>query len=102
MFKISFSDGLGIVGIVLSIVLVALDKAGKLKGPVPIVLLAIAAAMTLPLAVGNSWVSGAGSTMLRSARGMLMVFGVGMGFSCLLIWISTGNDTAREDDKETG
>ena len=35
--RISFSDTIGILGIVLAIVLVVLDKAGKLKGPMLLV-----------------------------------------------------------------
>jgi hypothetical protein len=89
MLRISFSDSLAVIGIAATIILVALDKAGKLKGPVPIMLLGIAALMTLPLAVGNSWVSDATSTMLSFARGMLLICAVGSIYSCLLMWIST-------------
>jgi hypothetical protein len=88
MFKISFSDGLGLVGIIATVVLVAADKAGKLKGPLPVVLLAIAALMTLPLALGNSWVAETTPGMLRFSKGMLMIFSVGVVYSLLLIWIS--------------
>jgi len=89
MLKISFSDGLAVAGIVSGIILVALDKAGKLKGPLPVVLLAVAALMTLPLAIGNPWVAEAASGALRLSRGMLLVFAVGLIYSALLMWIST-------------
>lgn len=47
----------GIGGIVLTVVLVALDKAGKLKGPVLIGLIVLAGAMTLPLALKNPYIT---------------------------------------------
>jgi len=47
---------LGIGGIVLTIILLVLNKAGKLKGPVLIGLVVLAGAMTLPLALKNPFV----------------------------------------------
>ena len=91
MFKVSFSDGLAIAGIVLAIVLVVLDKAGKLKGPMLLIMLAVAAAMTLPLALGNSWVGDVPSGILKVTRGMLMFFVLGLIYSAIAVWISTGN-----------
>ncbi len=56
-FRPSLSfDALGILGIVLTIVFLVLDKAGKLKGGLLIGLLCLAGAMTLFLAIGNPWV----------------------------------------------
>jgi hypothetical protein len=94
MLRISFSDSLAVIGIAATIILVALDKAGKLKGPVPIMSLGIAGLMTLPLAVGNSWVSDATPKMLSFARGMLLICTVGSIYSCLLMWISTPETAA--------
>jgi len=54
--ELNFDRVLAITGIVAAIVLVVLDKAGKLKGPFLLALLGVAALMTLPLALGNSWV----------------------------------------------
>ena len=88
MFRISFSDSLAIIGIIATIVLVALDKAGKLTGPLPVVLLSVAAGLTLPLALGNAWVSDASPNMLRMSRGLLMVSAIGLVYSALLVWIS--------------
>jgi hypothetical protein len=52
--ELTFDRILGILGIVSAIVLVVLDKAGKLKGPVLFGLLGVAALMTLPIALGNT------------------------------------------------
>jgi hypothetical protein len=85
------------VGIVLAIVLVVLDKAGKLKGPMLLVLLAVAACMTLPLAMGTPWVSDAASGILRFTRGMFLVFFVGLVYSALAMWISTDTPVGTRD-----
>ena len=55
-YRVSFSDGIGIAGIVLTAVFLVLDKAGKLKGGWLYGLLLLAGAMTLFIAIGNSWV----------------------------------------------
>jgi hypothetical protein len=88
LFRLSFDSYLGIGGIVLTIILLVLDKAGKLKGPVLLVLLGVAAVMTLPLALGAPWMSDASSAMLRFSRGMLLFFLVGLAYSLLAVWIS--------------
>jgi hypothetical protein len=69
------------------LVLVALDKADKLKGPLPLILLAIAAAMTLPLTLGNAWVAEATPGMLRIVRSMMMVSIVVLVYALLVNWI---------------
>jgi hypothetical protein len=71
--ELTFDRVLAILGIVLAIILVVLDKAGKLKGPALLVLLGIAAMMTLPLAFGNSWVRDTPWGMLRFSKSALMV-----------------------------
>jgi len=103
MPKISFSDGLAIAGIVLGIVLIVLDKSSKLRGPTLLVMLALAAAMTLPLALGNSWVGDAPSGMLRFTRGMFMIFAVGLIYSVIAIWISPDSTAEKRETvkKET-
>jgi uncharacterized membrane protein len=86
--KVSLSDGLAVFGVILAIVLVILDKADKLKGPMLYVLLAVAAVLALPLALGNSWVSNASTGMLKFAHGALLVsliFGV---YSVFALWIA--------------
>lgn len=90
MPKLDFSDALFFVGTALTIVLLVLDKAGKLKGPLLLVLLALAAAMMLPVVIDNGWVRDAATTQLKISRGLLMVFLVGIGYSLLAVWISTG------------
>jgi len=54
--KSLFSDVIGIGGIALGTVFLVLDKAGKLKGGWLLGLLCLAGAMTLFIALGNSWV----------------------------------------------
>jgi hypothetical protein len=96
MPKISLSDGLAIGGVVLTLVIVALDKAGKLTGTVIYVLLAVAALMTLPVALGSPWVSDAPSSKLQLFRGLAMVCLVGFIYAVLSAWIA-GDD--KGDDK---
>ena len=94
--KISFSDGLAVAGLVLAILLVVLDKAGKLKpGPILFLLLAVAFIMTLPLAWGNPWVVNANS-VARVARGLFMSCICGVIFSGLSVWITPFQTGAAE------
>jgi hypothetical protein len=95
VLRFAFSDKLALAGLVLAIVLVVLDKAGKLKGPMLLLLLAVAAVMTLPLALGNPWVSDATPTTLKFARGMLMVCVISLLYAGIAVWITTG-DTERK------
>src|SRR5712671_3824701 len=87
MPKITFSDGLAITSAVLTVVLIVLDKAGKLKGPILVGLLGLAAVMLFPLAIGNEWVAGSPNTQIKFARGLLMFFSVGVVFAALALWI---------------
>src|ERR1700683_1339713 len=91
MPELSFDRVVAVIGIVLAIILVVLDKAGKLKGPVLFWLLALAALMVVPLVLGNSWVRGIPWGVLRFNRVLLMVSIVLMGYSVLAIWISPGD-----------
>jgi hypothetical protein len=86
--ELTFDRVLAILGIVLAIVLVVLDKAGKLKGPFLLVLLGAAALMMLPLALGNSWVRDTPWGMLKFSKGMLMFSVVAICYSTLAVWIS--------------
>jgi hypothetical protein len=102
MFKLSLGDFIGIAGIVFAIILVVLDKAGKLKGPILLVLLGVAALMTLPLVLDNSWVGDAPSRMLKFTRGMLLFFVIGVAYSVIAVWISGGpENTATSPREET-
>lgn len=103
MAKIGFSEFLGIVGVVIGILLVVLDKTGKMKNPIIlIILLGIAATSTLPLAMSNSWVRNAPSPMLKIIRGSLAIFLVGAVFSGLAAWVFSPNaeDEAGRPDFE--
>jgi hypothetical protein len=88
--KIGFSDGLALVGIAATILLVVFDKAGKLKGgPLLLFLLGIAILMVVPLAIGNSWVLDVPSVSLKFSRAALCVCVLGVIYSLLAIWISS-------------
>ncbi|MGO9864055.1 MAG: hypothetical protein ACLPLR_10635 [Terriglobales bacterium] len=89
--RTSFSlDGVGIAGIILAIVCLVLDKAGKLKGGLLIGLLCLAGVMTLFLAIGNSFVLDA-PTKWKLWRGLLTFSLVAFVYSGLAIWISGGS-----------
>lgn len=89
MEKVSFSDGLAIVGLVLTVILVVLDKGGKLKGgPMLLVLLALAACLTLPLAFSIPWVTDSVPGFQMFTRMTFMFFFVGVIYSGIGVWIS--------------
>ncbi len=88
MPKIDFAVGSFLFGVILALVLLALDKAEKLKGPWPLVLLAFAAALTLPLALSASIVTNAqGAT--KGFRIFAVVCLVGFIYFVLAAWIAT-------------
>ncbi|HXM92961.1 MAG TPA: hypothetical protein VOA64_01715 [Candidatus Dormibacteraeota bacterium] len=91
MERVPFSDVIGIGGIVFAIVLLVLDKAGKLKGGWLFGLLCLAGAMTLFIAIGNSWVIDAPNIKWKLWRGGLMAALVVFTYSGLAIWISTSS-----------
>jgi hypothetical protein len=88
---------IGIAGIVAAIVLLVLDKAGKIKGGALFVLLGIAAIITLPFCFSVPWVK-ASFGMALFARRMLMAFLVGTAYSILCVWISSGNQTSESTE----
>jgi len=87
VFRVSFSDAVGIAGIVLAIVLVVLDKAGKLRGGWLYGLLVVAGLMTLCIALGNSWVMDA-PLRWKLWRGAVMLCVVLFTYSGVILWIS--------------
>jgi hypothetical protein len=91
--KLGFSHVLALLGIVITIILVVLDKAGKLKNPMALlIMLFLASLLTLPVVLGNSWVLMAPSGILKLGRGILAVCLVGVAYSLLLIWIFAPNN----------
>lgn len=84
--RVSFSDTIGIFGIVMAIVLVVLDKAGKLKGQWLFTLLFIAGIMTLFIAIGNDWVQDA-PKQWKWWRAIFMFCLVALAYSWVAIWI---------------
>lgn len=99
MPKVSFSDVIGVAGIALAILLVVLDKAGKLKGGWLYGLLFMAGVMTLFIAVGNEWVTDAPAKW-RLWRGLFMCCIVGLTYSGLAIWIAPSRGGATEDKEQ--
>src|SRR5438552_17342349 len=89
----NFDRTSAIAGIVFAIVLVVLDKAGKLKGPALLVLLRIAALMLFPLALGNSWIRETPWGMLKFSKMTLMISIVGVCYSGFAVWISQSNSS---------
>jgi hypothetical protein len=89
--KLSFSDSLALVALAATFVLVVLDKAGKVKGPVVYWLLIIAAGVCTPFIFGNPWVSGAPSLALKISRGLLAFSIWAILYSSLAVWISGEN-----------
>ena len=85
--KMSFEIGLAIGGFILTILLVVLDKAGKLKGPVLIWLLVFAALMTVPLVLGNPLIENGPSIWKWWFRGISLVLVVFV-YWAIAIWIS--------------
>ena len=90
MLKIDLPLGLAFGGLAATILLVVLDKAGKLKGPLLLWLLAGAMVCLLPVAIGSSWVADAPTTAVRYLRSALGVFVVGSIYFFLASWIAAG------------
>jgi hypothetical protein len=89
-----------LIGVIVTIILVVLDKAGRLKGPMLFILLGFAAVITLPLALGNTWVIDAAPPMLKFSRGLFMVCIVGLSYSLIAIWISTVSPDSSKRPEE--
>ncbi len=90
MWKVSFSDGLAISGGILAIVLLVLDKAGKLKGPALLVMLAIAACMAVPLCLSLPFISDVQAGAPKAARVLLTLFLLGAAWAGTVVWITSG------------
>jgi hypothetical protein len=87
MPQMSLDIGLAIGGFILTVLLVVLDKAGKLKGPVLIGLLVLAALMTVPLVLGNPLIGNVPSAWRWWFRGISLVLVVFV-YWAIAIWIS--------------
>ena len=87
MAKLSLELWWAIFGLVLTIMLVVLDKAGKLKGSALLWMLLIAAMMTGPLVLGNPIVEGVSEAWKWWVRGVMMAI-VGLSYWAISIWIS--------------
>lgn len=98
MVRVSFSDGLAIAGLILAIVLVVLDKAGKLKEPLLLVMLGVAACMAIPLLFGVPWVANAQPGLTLFARRALMICLLGTTWAGLSVWITSSDNTTIAED----
>lgn len=94
--KLSFADYLAVAGIVAAIILIVLDKAGKLRGSMLLVLLAVAALLTVPLLLSLDWVAHAEGPA-KFSRVLLMLCVVGLAYSVLAVWVSP-SDAARQTE----
>ncbi|MFZ0212195.1 MAG: hypothetical protein WBE20_08960 [Candidatus Acidiferrales bacterium] len=99
MVKVSSSDVIGVAGIILAMLLVVLDKAGKLKGGWLYGLLFLAGVMTLFVAVGNEWVTDA-PTKWRLWRGLSMCCVIGLAYSGLALWIAPSKGGTPEGKEQ--
>lgn len=99
MPKFDFSVGSFLVGTAFAIFLIVLDKAGKLKGPMLLVLLAVSALLTLPLALNADWVSNAHG-LAKFSRVFLMLCVVGVGYALIAIWVTADgeSETAKTEN----
>ncbi len=94
-YRVSVGDGIGVFGIILAVFIFVLDKAGKLKGGWLVGLLLLAGAMTLFVAIGNSWVLDAPAKW-KLWWGVLMFSLVALTYSGMAIWISGSSADATE------
>jgi hypothetical protein len=95
---ISYSDGLAIGAIILTMVLLVLDKAGKLKGPILFWLLAFAALMTMPLVFRNTWVLRSPNGTARAFRTACLLCAAASVYSGLAAWIATGEESGLQGE----
>jgi hypothetical protein len=86
MRKLSLELLLAVGGIVLTILLLVLDKAEKLKGGILLWLLMLAAVLTVPLALGNPLVADGPALWKFWLRGMALVVVV-FSYWAIAIWI---------------
>lgn len=91
--RVSFSDTIGIAGLILALVLVALDKSGKLTGRLPLVLLTLAALMTVPLALSIPWVSNGAPSVALWLRRLLALTVVQLCFFVLAVWMTSPGES---------
>ncbi len=82
-------------GVALATILVVLDKAGKLKGTLLLILLAVAVFMLTPVLLALPWVSHATPGSQIWARRSLIVFTLGLIWAGLSVWVTNGPPTAE-------
>lgn len=100
-FKVSFTDGFAFFGLAATIVLVVLDKAGKLKGPLLLFLLALAILTVVPIAIGNPWVHSPTSSAARFSRRVICLSILGVLYGLLAMWVSESKGELETEAEST-
>jgi hypothetical protein len=93
---LSVDRSLAIGSFITTVVLLVLDKAGKLKGPLLLILLGAALCMTIPILFSIPWVVHTQPGLPILAKRMLMIFLVGVVWASLSVWITSGDVKASE------
>lgn len=91
MPTVSFSDGLAISGLILTVVLVVLDKSGKLKGPLLLALFAVAVSLAIPLLFSIRWIADAPPGPSAFARRALAISLLGVIWAGSCVWITNSD-----------
>lgn len=87
MSRLSFSDRLAVFALIVTIILLVLDKAEKLKGPLLIWLLAFCAVLALPMLFSMSLVSDAPTTLQVVFRRILATSLLVAVWAFIVLWI---------------
>src|SRR5260370_26857287 len=97
LLKLSLTEGVVLfsVGTALTIVFLVLDKAGKLRGPMLLILLAVAAVLMLPLLLNLEWVANA-QGQAKFSRTLLAICVLGAVYSLVAVWVSTGEEKPKQ------
>ena len=87
----NFDRSLAVGGIALTIVLLVLDRAGKLKGAWLLVLLALAVFLLMPIVLTIPWVSHGLPGSQIWARRLLVLSSLAVLWAGLSVWVTSGN-----------
>lgn len=93
--SLSIDRMLSLFGIALAFLVIALDKAGKLKGRVNTVFLVLAFLLTLPVAVNPPWIPYPASHWIIWYKVVLSIL-VLLVYAALYVWISRPSNRQKE------
>lgn len=85
LHKLDFQNGLALASVVLTLLLIYFDKTGNLKGPMLLILLGVAALLTLPFALKIAWLSEP-QGLAKFARGLFAFFIIGSVYAAIAVW----------------